>query len=136
MDTKKVRLGSVSILLTMILLCVAVVAVLSITSARAEQVMTSRYAEWTSHYYELQNKGQRYLSKADALIQENGFDNAAAMLSEDGAVLDEEGRLVREISSDPLTLMIVLEKTPDGYQVTNLKTEDVWEEDLSLNLFP
>ena len=136
MDTKKVRLGSVSILLTVILLCVAVVAVLSITSARAEQVMTSRYAEWTSRYYELQNEGQRYLSKADALIQENGFDNAAAKLSEEGAVLDEEGRIIREISSDQLTLMIILEKTPDGYQVTKLKTEAVWEEDLSLNLFP
>lgn len=136
MDTKKVRLGSVSILLTVILLCVAVLAVLSITSARAEQVMTNRYAEWTNQYYELQSEGQIYLSKADTLIRENGFESAVDLLKAEGAELDKEGRIVQEIASDQMNLKIVLEKTPEGYKVAQLRTEAVWEEDLTLNLLP
>ena len=136
MDTKKVRLGSISILMSVILLCVTVLAVLSLTSARADDVMAQRFADQTSAYYDLQNEGQRYLAKADEEIKRSGFDGAISALSADGAYLDLDGNIVREIENETMKLTIILSSGADGYKVEVYRTGILWEEDLTLDLLP
>lgn len=136
MDTKKVRLGSISILMSVILLCVTVLAVLSLTSARADDVMAQRFADQTSAYYDLQNEGQRYLAKADEEIKKSGFDGAIGALSADGAYLDLDGNIVREIENETMKLTIILSSGVDGYKVEVYRTGILWEEDLTLDLLP
>ena len=134
MDTKKVRLGSISILMSVILLCVAVLAVLSVTSARADDVMARRYASWTSAYYELQNEGQAYYQSLDEAVL-SGQDPEAILL-ESGAVPDENGVYVKVIARDEMTLTIHMELADGNIRVLGAETDTNWEEDTSMNLLP
>lgn len=134
MDTKKVRLGSISILLSVVILCVTVLAVLSLTSARADALMAERFGDQTKSYYELQAEGQAFLAEADEMIRKGSFETAAT-----NTEMDEDGNLVRVIEKDSMKLTIVLAKddtSEAGYQVLSYRTEVLWEEDLTLDLLP
>ena len=134
MDTKKVRLGSISILLSVVILCVTVLAVLSLTSARADALMAESFGEQTKSYYELQAEGQAFLAEIDEMIRKGGYETAAAYIE-----LDEDGNLVQVIEKDSMKLTIVLAKddtSKTGYQVLSYRTEVLWEEDLTLDLLP
>lgn len=110
MEGKQIRLGSVSLLCSFILVCVAVLTVLCIATTRADWQLTSRSAEVTTQWYELQNDGQRWLAQADAALRRDGWDAARfpeGSLRQGDAVtvtLEREGR----------TLTIRLERAQEG----------------------
>lgn len=61
-----VRMGPVSLLTLVIALCLAVMAVLAISSAKATYASTQRQASFTTETYVLEQAGQRLLANADA----------------------------------------------------------------------
>ena len=130
-DTKKVRLGSISILMTVILLCVTVLAVLSVTSAKAADAMTSRLADRTKAYYALQSEGQRYV--ADLLELNNMSTVRETLLAEGTQAAD--GSFTRTFEQDGLVLTIVF-RLDDDRLTASFLTNSEWEEDKSLNLLP
>jgi hypothetical protein len=110
MEEKQIRLGSVSLLCTFIILCVAVLTVLCVATVRADWQLTSRSAEMTTQWYELQNEGERWLAQADKAIRRDGW--ASARLPE-GSVR-EEGGITASLERGGRTLSIRLEPGRSG----------------------
>ena len=67
-----VRIGPISLFTLIIILCLAVLAVLSVTTARAELSVTERQAATTTETYQLEVRGQEFLAAVDGLAGKAG----------------------------------------------------------------
>lgn len=65
-----VRIGPISLFTLIIILCLAVLAVLSLTTARAELSITERQAATTTETYQLERVGQTFLSEVDSALKQ------------------------------------------------------------------
>ena len=63
-----VRIGPVSILVLIIILCLAVMAVLTLVTAEAEESITVRQEESTTAFYANEAEAQEYLARLDGLL--------------------------------------------------------------------
>lgn len=65
-----VRIGPISLFTLIIILCLSVLAVLSVTTARAEYSITQRQADTTTETYQLESAGQSFVSRVDGILSE------------------------------------------------------------------
>ena len=63
-----VRIGPVSILVLIIILCLAVMAVLTLITSEAEESITVRQEESTTAFYANEAEAQEYLARLDGLL--------------------------------------------------------------------
>ncbi len=80
-----VRIGPISLFTLIIILCLAVLAVLSVTTARAELSITERQAATTTETYELESAAQRFVAEVDRALGA-GDAALAAVLADYGIV--------------------------------------------------
>ena len=80
-----VRIGPISLFTLIIILCLAVLAVLSVTTARAELSITERQAATTTETYELESAAQRFVADVDGALAA-GDAALAAVLADYGIV--------------------------------------------------
>lgn len=73
-----VRIGPISLFTLIIILCLSVLAVLSLTTARAELSITERQAATTTETYQLEQAGQKFLSEVDGALKQG---NLASVLA-------------------------------------------------------
>ena len=133
---RNVRLGTISVLFTVVVLCVSVLAVLSVTTVRADQTMAQRYAQQVSARSELENEGQRWLKAVQDAASEKGAALTQADLPE-GTQLD--GQVVQAaLSTDERTLTVKLELDFDGastnVRVLSWVNSANWQEDERLEV--
>lgn len=133
---RNVRLGTISVLFTVVVLCVSVLAVLSVTTVRADQAMAQRYAQQVSARSELENAGQRWLKAVQDAVAEKGAALTQADLPE-GTQLD--GQVVQAaLSTDERTLTVKLELDFDGastnVRVLSWVNSANWQEDERLEV--
>lgn len=134
METKKVRLGSISLLVTVILLCVIVLAVLSISTVRGDLLLAEHTAESVSDWYELQNDGQRWLAQVDQVLSQHPWEECDGYLPE-GTSRDED-QIAVTLNREGRTLQIELVRDEDAsYHIARWVETTDWEEETSLNLF-
>ena len=76
-----VRIGPISLFTLIIILCLAVLAVLSLTTARAELSITERQAQTTTETYALETAGQEFVAAVDAALTEGGSSALDEVLS-------------------------------------------------------
>lgn len=76
-----VRIGPISLFTLIIILCLAVLAVLSLTTARAELSITERQAQTTTETYALETAGQEFVAAVDAALAEGGSSTLDEVLS-------------------------------------------------------
>ena len=75
-----IRIGPITILVFVITLCIAVLATLSVTTARANTASTERQISFTNDVYANETAAQTMLSLVDAALA-NGTDGVRANLS-------------------------------------------------------
>jgi len=66
MENRRFRVGSVAVLFTVVLLCVAIFAALTVTTALADERTAQRYGEHVYRQYACENLGQQWLAQARA----------------------------------------------------------------------
>lgn len=80
-----VRMGPVSLFALIIALCLAVMAVLSVSTAKATYAATQRLADSTTELYTLEQSGQQFVANVDAtLANAYGHDSGVAALEAAG----------------------------------------------------
>lgn len=79
-----VRIGPISLFTLIIILCLAVLAVLSLTTARAELSITERQAQTTTETYALETAGQEFVAAVDAALAEGASSALGEVLSSYG----------------------------------------------------
>lgn len=112
-----VRLGPLALLLTVIVICMTVLGLLAVTTARGDMSMARRYAESVKARYELEAEGQAFL-----------WQTAQDPDSIKWLEMDEGGTRWKVLSTDGLSLRIGLSKRGDRFRVVNWQfVQDNWE---------
>ncbi len=69
MKNPPIRLGSLALLLTVISICLSILAVLTFTTARADMYLAEKYAGTVQERYALDKDGQEYLSRLNCGLE-------------------------------------------------------------------
>ncbi|HIY79318.1 MAG TPA: hypothetical protein IAA42_02650 [Candidatus Olsenella excrementavium] len=137
-----VRMGPVSLFALVVALCLAVMAVLAVTTARASMALAERQAAFTADDYANEAVGQELLARVRAVADEGGagavgtrlYDLLAACSGEDGPALTatiNEGQLSAHIeSASGRCLDVVLAIGENGeVSVGSWRATTLWDED-------
>lgn len=92
-----VRLGPMALLLTVIVICMTVLGLLAVTTARGDLSIARRYAESVETRYSLEARGQKFLCQAARDPEE------LELLD-----MDQEGTRWKVLSEDGMSLRIGL----------------------------
>jgi len=117
MNRPTVRLGPAALLLAVIAICLAILAILTFTTARADLRLAEKYADTVRTRYALESDGQKYLAGL-----------AAAPGTAPPA--DADGVIRVELDRDGYRLSIALE--PDGaggFRTVGWRHEKPWEQE-------
>ena len=116
MNKAPVRLGPLALLLTVIRICLAILAILTFTTARADLRLAEKYAETVQARYALEQDGQEYLCRLSA-----GTEAAPEP--------DEDGMRRVELERDGFLLRIaLLDDGQGGWTVLSWRQEKRWEQ--------
>lgn len=125
-----VRAGMLTLLLTVAMLCLAVLAVLSLETAQADLRLADRAALGLTQTVEADNRGQEFLAQLDETLAAGG---SPADL---GAVADENGGWNVQLDcgeAGSLSIGFVLED--GGWRLTLWQLQRPWQPDQQLNLW-
>ena len=130
MEQRRAQPGSITILFAVILVCVTVLAVLCVSTARADLAMAENFADATAKAYAVEAEGQRWLSRVDAAL-------AAGTALPEGTS-EENGEIAAALSGDGVTLNIRL-RPLDGaqkrYEILAWSRQAEWTQDTQLDLW-
>lgn len=138
MESKKVRVGSVSLLFTVIMICVVVLSILSISTVRADWSLSQRTAESVSSWYDLQNEGQRWLSQLDGVLRKHPWKDCDAFLPEGARRKGNAIETVLEQDNRSLHIEVRqanLKKEGVRFHVVRWREVVDWEDDQTMKLF-
>ena len=116
-----IKLGPLTLLLTVISICLTTLAILTFTTARADLRLAEKYAETVRTRYELEAEGQSFLRELRDL------DPADLSLMD----LDRDAQCVSwtTLKEDGAQLLIGFTYDRDGYQVVAWRQEKEWDQD-------
>ena len=77
-----VRIGPISLFTLIIVLCLAVLTVLSVTTSLAELSTTERQAATTTETYQLETAGQQFVADVDAALAEGTLEDVLQRYSD------------------------------------------------------
>jgi len=116
-----VRLGPLALILTVISICLAILAILSFTTARADLRLAEKYAANVRERYALEGEGQAYLGEV-----------SDALASGSALSVDEDGVLRHYLTRGDAMLSIGLELKGASWQVVSWRQEQAWEPNLEI----
>lgn len=131
---RPVRTGALTLLITAVLICLTVLAVLTLTTARADLSMAEKSLAGLQEQAKLEQAGQEALAALDAALKQD------AALPQ-GAELAADGTVCQTLTTEEGTLQIVLDpKEPDGedaaaYRIAAWRISSQWTPDQSLDLW-
>lgn len=132
-----VRIGPISLFALVIILCLAVMAVLSVTTAQATYAAAERQADFTADTYANERSAQEFTANVDAVLsstRSSGDSVTEALAAVERAFPNEakiDGSTIKaEFTTDSgRTLAIELEVNADAtYTITSWKATTLWTE--------
>ena len=121
MESRPVRLGWLSLLLTVIILCLATLSVLSFSTARAD------LARQAQSVYALECAGQQWLAELDAALAQAGDTAELDALLPHGTAREGPGVSAVLEGADGRSLSVFAELTADGgYRVIQWQQSAEW----------
>ena len=122
-----VRIGPISLFTLIIVLCLAVLTVLSVTTSLAELSTTERQAA-TTETYQLESVGQQFVADVDAALAEGTLEDVLQRYS-DSTVRDGELISATFSMESGRTLAIVLRIQNNTYTIEQWKVTAEWIDD-------
>ena len=114
-----IRLGPLALLLTVISICMTVLAILSFTTARADFSLAQKYASTVRDRYILEKEGQSFLREIGAALGQ-GQDPGSL------AETDEAGILHKTLEYDDFRLLIGIVFQEDSFRVVEWRFKKDW----------
>ena len=106
-----VRIGPISLFTLIIILCLAVLSVLSLTTARAELSITERQAQTTTETYQLETAGQTFVMEVHNALMDGDLTSA---LKEWGVVDNSAGGIGAPDDGGALVGEVIADESIDG----------------------
>ena len=127
MESRPVRLGWLSLLLTVVILCLATLSVLSFSTARADWAQAQKQALQTDSVYALECAGQQWLAALDAALSEAQDEASLDALLPPDTVRTGSRVSTLQTGADGRSLSIAAELTADGgYRVVQWCQSAEW----------
>ena len=129
--TGSVRMGPITLISFVIILCLAVLSVLAVTTAMATDTEADRQVQSSNARYALEMQAQEYLADADAWLADNagaGISGTVAELSQwaDGDITGDDS-FTAVFTESGRTLTVGLRITPDmHYEITQWTISSDW----------
>ncbi len=127
-----IRTGALTLLITLVAVCLAVLSVLSFATARADRDLAQRSLDRFAQDAALENQGQQWLAQLDGMLASGQDGSAAGQLLEDGSI-----QAVFQ-QPDGRRLTVIARPTPQGpqrYQIVLWQLGQDWQPDDSLDLW-
>ena len=136
-----IRIGPITILVFVIALCIAVLATLAITTARANTASTERQIAFTNDTYTNEVAAQTMLSYVDASLASgvSGVRNNLSTIKQQTQSACSDTTVTMALTSTTLDatfetpsgrqLMVQLELSGSTYKIVKWKTATNWEEE-------
>ena len=131
---RPVRTGAMTLLITAVLICLAVLAVLALSTARADLAMADKALTGLQSQAQTETLGQEYLARLDAALK------AGTDLPKEAAT-QADGTILANLSANDGTLEIVVRPRqatsddPVAYEILTWRLSTSWEPDQSLDLW-
>lgn len=116
-----VKLGPLALILTVISICLAILAILSYTTARADLRLAEKHAANVTERYALEREGQAYLGEVSAALKTGSAPN-----------VDSDGVLRHRLTNGDSVLNIGLAFEEDDWQIVSWRQEQPWEPNLDI----
>ena len=116
-----VKLGPLALILTVISICLAILAILSYTTARADLRLAEKHAANVTERYALEREGQAYLGEVSEALKTGSALN-----------VDSDGVLRHRLTYGDSVLNIGLAFEEDNWQVVSWRQEQPWEPNLDI----
>ena len=129
MKQAKIRLGPLSLLLTVISICLTVLSILTYTTARADMRLAEKYARTVETRYALERRGQELLMAAD----EAAADGTLEFMDE--LEPGQRGTYRCTLEEDGTRLRIALRENGGAVTVEEWKLDREWDEDLTIHVW-
>lgn len=126
MGENPIKLGSMTLLLTIVLLCMAILSVLTLSTARADLSLAEKYADRLQQVYALDSVGQRLLAELDTALQKGATPQELLALLPQDAVLEQDTVTLQLADGAGQTLMVTLELKAKGAVVLQWKPSVEW----------
>lgn len=129
-----IRLGPIALLLTVITICLAVMAILTISTAGADLAQATKFAESTQIRCTLERAGQDFLREADDMLAGGGSltDLPGTEASREGPA----GSVEKTMRNKGYQLTVRLEpEGKDDYRIGEWSLEKTWQQDQDLNVW-
>ena len=138
-----IKLGPLALLLTVISICMTVLAILTFTTARGDRNLASTYAQTVQERYDLEAEGQAFLAQLDHCLAETRSDpdwpfwNSPWCSPDWDLEQGEDGVCWATLERNGAVLRIGYVPTAEGYEIRAWRQERIWSEDTSMgNLWP
>ena len=113
MESRPVRLGWLSLLLTVIILCLATLSVLSFSTARADLALAQKQARQAQSVYALECAGQQWLAELVAALAQAGGTDMGERLAQ---MLARKARTVKSATPYDLKTKLIRYGLSLGYE--------------------
>ena len=127
MNQVPIKLGPLTLLLTVISICLTTLAILTFTTARADMRLAEKSARTVSDRYELERQGQAFLKDLSAAA------SAGRTPDLTDTETDGKGIIWKTFEKDEARLRIGLVYVNGRYQVTAWKQDKEWEQDIIMD---
>lgn len=122
-----IRLGPVALVLTVMAVCLTVMAILTVSTAGADKTLATMFADSTQIRYSLEAGGQEFLRDADVALAEGG--KLTDLPDTEGYAGGPDGSVERVLRLEGYHLTIRLVPAGDrDYRVAAWSLEKDWEE--------
>lgn len=127
MRGKRLNIGSIAILFTVVMLCVSIFAALTVATAAAEARTARQYADYVQRLNQCEAAGQQWLAEAD------GWTKGLGPLPEGAQQTETE--LWGQVERGDMTLTIRLRLQDGGYEIAQWQLNTQWQPQQQLQLW-
>ncbi len=127
MRGKRLSIGSVAILFTVVMLCVSIFAALTVATAAADARTAKQYADYVQRLGRCESAGQQWLAEADSWLRGLGPLPEGAQQT--------ETELSGQVEDGDMTLSIRLRLKDGGYEIVRWQLETQWKPRQELHLW-
>ena len=129
-----IKLGPVALLLTVITICLTVMAILTFSTANADRSMADMFASSTQIRYALEQEGQKFLQEADeALAEGKSLTDLPGTKTYEGG---PDGSVEKVIEKDGYHLTVRLEpEEMNTCRVAAWSLDKEWKENQQINVW-
>ena len=128
MKQEPIRTGWLSLIVMVVVVCLAVLGVLSLVTARAMLATAQKQADYVQHTYELEMLGQQWLSQVETVCSEASSEEELLAELPEGIRVD--GDLLRYVAqnSDERQLSIAVQLEDRQIRVVEWRQVRQWQE--------